>query len=186
MLSWDEIYNQLHDIVVAWIWEALLWFEPHKMGHSLQHGHIYTIIHFFFWGGKEHIEILHLQRWIFRLQVIPLPISATMSSIRSTLSFLSNSSATVGCTSPCWCHKRLFDINPFLAKWADIRYFDNILLFSHLLHGQLTSWRPQAKANFKNSLTIWTHSAECLPMSLNPSYIARHSSAIFNTKQMKA
>jgi hypothetical protein len=32
---------------------------------------------------------------------------------------------------------------------------------------------------------IRTHSAECLSVSLNSSYIARRSSAIFDTKQTK-
>jgi hypothetical protein len=53
MLRWDEINNEIHDIIVALIWEVVLWFEPHKMGHSPQHGHIGAIMHFFFWGGKK-------------------------------------------------------------------------------------------------------------------------------------
>jgi hypothetical protein len=67
MLHWDEIKNQLHDIVVALIREVVLWFQPHKIGHNLQHDHIGAVVHFFFWGGKEPIEILHIWRWIFRL-----------------------------------------------------------------------------------------------------------------------
>jgi hypothetical protein len=55
MLHWDEINNQLHDIVVALIWEVVLWFERHKLGHSLQH---------------ESIEILHLWWWIFGLHIV--------------------------------------------------------------------------------------------------------------------
>jgi hypothetical protein len=46
MHRWDEINNQLHDIVVALIQEALLRFEPHKMGQNLQHDHIGAIVHF--------------------------------------------------------------------------------------------------------------------------------------------
>jgi hypothetical protein len=48
MFRWDEINNQLHDIIVALIREAVLLFEPHKMGHNLQHVHIDAIMHFFF------------------------------------------------------------------------------------------------------------------------------------------
>jgi hypothetical protein len=67
MLHWDEINNQLHVIVVALIQEVVFWFECHKTGHNLQCGHIGAIAHFFFWGGKEHVEILHLQQWMSRL-----------------------------------------------------------------------------------------------------------------------
>jgi hypothetical protein len=186
MLHWEEINNQLHDIIVALIQEVLLWLECHKTGHSLQHGHISAFMHFFFWGSKEPVEILHLWWCIFDSRSYPLPISATMSSIRSTSSFPFDSSATADCTSPCWCHKMLFNINAFLARLADISYSNNILLFSNLLHGQLASWWPPTKANFKNYLVIWTHSIECLLVSLNSSYIYSRSSAIFNTKQMKA
>jgi hypothetical protein len=38
----------------------------------------------------------------------------------------------------------------------------------------------------KNSLVIQTNSVKCLPVSLNLPYIAHRSSAIFETKQMKA
>jgi hypothetical protein len=67
MFHWDEINNQLHDIIVALIREVVLWFEHNKMGHSLQYGHIGAIVHFFFWGNKEPVKILHLRWWIFRL-----------------------------------------------------------------------------------------------------------------------
>jgi hypothetical protein len=70
MLRWDDITNQLHDIAVALIQEAVFWFEPHKSGYILQHGHIGAIVHFFFWGRKVPIEILHIWQWIFRLQVV--------------------------------------------------------------------------------------------------------------------
>jgi hypothetical protein len=70
MLHWDEINNQLHDIIVALIREAVLWFKRHKTDHSLQNGHNSAIMHFFFWGGKEPLEILHLRWWVFRLQVV--------------------------------------------------------------------------------------------------------------------
>jgi hypothetical protein len=53
MFRWEEINNQLHNIVVALIQEVVFWFEPHKMGHSLQLAHIGAIMHFFFWGRKD-------------------------------------------------------------------------------------------------------------------------------------
>jgi hypothetical protein len=48
MLHWDELNNQLHDIIVALIREVVLGFECHKTGHNLQHGHIDVIVHFLF------------------------------------------------------------------------------------------------------------------------------------------
>jgi hypothetical protein len=53
MLHWDEINNQLHDIVVALIREVILCFERHKMGHNLQHGHIGAIVHFSFEAARR-------------------------------------------------------------------------------------------------------------------------------------
>jgi hypothetical protein len=48
VLRWDEINNQLHDIVLALIREVILQFHPHKTRHSLQYGQIDVIVHFFF------------------------------------------------------------------------------------------------------------------------------------------
>jgi hypothetical protein len=64
VLHWDEINNQLHDIIVALIWEVILWFHPHKTCHSLQFDQLGAIVHFLIWGGKEPIEILHLLWWV--------------------------------------------------------------------------------------------------------------------------
>jgi hypothetical protein len=65
--------------------------------------------------------------------------------------------------------------------WLDISYSDNILLFDHLLHGHFASRRPPAKASFRKFFATSNHSTECAPLSLNPSYIVRQSSTIFNT-----
>jgi hypothetical protein len=64
--------------------------------------------------------------------------------------------------------------------WLDISYSDNILLFWHLLHGHFASrWSP-VKASFRKFFAISNHSTECVPLSLNLSYIAHRSLAIFN------
>jgi hypothetical protein len=65
--------------------------------------------------------------------------------------------------------------------WLDISYSDNILLFWHLLHGHFALRRSPAKASFRKFFATSNHSAECAPLSLNPSYIACWSSSIFNT-----
>jgi hypothetical protein len=65
--------------------------------------------------------------------------------------------------------------------WPNISYSDSILLFRHLLHRHFTSRRSPAKAIFRKFFAISNHSAECAPLLLNPSYIARRSSTIFIT-----
>jgi hypothetical protein len=65
--------------------------------------------------------------------------------------------------------------------WPDITYSNNIILFRHLLHWYFASRRTPAKASFTKFFAISNHSVECAPLSLNPSYIARRSSTIFNT-----
>jgi hypothetical protein len=64
VLHWDEINNELHDIVVALIREIILRFHLHKMHHNLQYGQLGAIVHFLLWGGKKPIEILHLRQWL--------------------------------------------------------------------------------------------------------------------------
>jgi hypothetical protein len=104
-----------------------------------------------------------------------------MSFIRSSSSLPSDSAGVAAYTSPCWCHNRLFSINLCLAMWSDISYSDSILLFWHLLHEHFTSrWSP-AQASSRKFFAISNHSAECAPLSPNPSYISCRSWAIFNT-----
>jgi hypothetical protein len=67
------------------------------------------------------------------------------------------------------------------AMWLDISYSDNILLFRHLLHGHFASRCSPAKASFRKFFTISSHLVEWAPLSLNLSYIACRSLAIFNT-----
>jgi hypothetical protein len=68
MIRQDEINYQFDDIVIALIREVVLRFHRHKTGHRMQYDQSGAIVHFFFWDGKEPVEILHLQRWmlIFR------------------------------------------------------------------------------------------------------------------------
>jgi hypothetical protein len=45
VLCWNLINNQLHDIIVALIREAILQFHPHKKRHSLQYDQLGAIVH---------------------------------------------------------------------------------------------------------------------------------------------
>jgi hypothetical protein len=184
MLRWDEINNQLYDIIVALIQEVILWFHPHKTCSQ-------PIVR----STRCHRALSHL-RWqrAYRNSVPPVVV-ADLQTLGHTLYQCLLSCHSFGphhrfCLTqwvrlPVPLHVMPHQVVRHKSMLSNVTrhliYSDNILLFWHLLRRHFASRRWPAKGSFRKFFATSNHSAKCAPLSLNLSYITHRSSAIFNT-----